>query len=42
MELGIAVKTVEVHKAAGMKHLGLKNRRDLLHYARLEGWLADV
>jgi DNA-binding NarL/FixJ family response regulator len=41
-ELGISIKTVEVHKANGMRKLGLEGRRQLLHYAREHGWLADV
>jgi two-component system response regulator NreC len=39
--LGIAVKTVEVHKAQGMRKLGLKDRRDFVRYATLQGWLRE-
>jgi DNA-binding NarL/FixJ family response regulator len=40
--LGISAKTVEAHKSSGMRKLGLVGRRELLHYARLQGWLTDV
>jgi DNA-binding NarL/FixJ family response regulator len=40
-ELGISVKTVEVHKANGMRKLGLKGRIDVVRYAVLNGWLKD-
>ena len=39
--LGIAVKTVEVHKTSGMRKLSLRDRRDLMRYASLQGWLQD-
>lgn len=39
--LGIAVKTVEVHKAQGMRKLALRDRRDLVRYATLQGWLQE-
>jgi DNA-binding NarL/FixJ family response regulator len=39
--LGIAVKTVEVHKTQGMRKLALRDRRDLVRYATLQGWLQD-
>jgi DNA-binding NarL/FixJ family response regulator len=39
--LGITVKTVEVHKMQGMRKLGLRDRRDLMRYATLQGWLQD-
>ena len=39
--LGIAVKTVEVHKAQGMRKLGLKDRSDLVRFAALLGWLSE-
>jgi DNA-binding NarL/FixJ family response regulator len=41
-ELGISVKTVEVHKANGMRKLGLKGRIDVVRYAVLNGWLKDA
>jgi DNA-binding NarL/FixJ family response regulator len=40
--LGIAVKTVEVHKANGMHKLGLKDRRAVIRFGVMQGWLADV
>ena len=40
-ELGISVKTVEVHKANGMRKLGLKGRIDVVRYAVLNGWLKE-
>jgi two-component system response regulator NreC len=39
--LGIAVKTVEVHKTSGMRKLSLRDRRDLMRYATLQGWLQE-
>jgi len=39
--LGIAVKTVEVHKMQGMRKLALKDRRALVRYATLQGWLEE-
>jgi len=39
--LGIAVKTVEVHKMQAMRKLGLRDRRGLVRYATLQGWLQD-
>jgi DNA-binding NarL/FixJ family response regulator len=39
--LGIAVKTVEVHKSNAMRKLGLANRTDVVRYAVLQGWLQD-
>ena len=40
--LGIAVKTVEVHKAEGMRKLDLHDRVELVRYATLQGWLAEL
>ena len=40
--LGIAVKTVEVHKTLGMRRMGLESRRALLRYASERGWLVDL
>ena len=37
--LNISVKTVEVHKANGMRKLGLQGRIDVVKYAVLQGWL---
>lgn len=39
--LGITVKTVEVHKTQGMRKLWLQDRRDLMRYAILQGWLNE-
>ena len=39
--LHIAVKTVEVHKANGMRKLSLRGRTDVIRYAVLNGWLQD-
>ena len=39
--LNLSVKTVEVHKANGMRKLGLGGRTDVVRYALLQGWLSD-
>jgi DNA-binding NarL/FixJ family response regulator len=39
--MSIAVKTVEVHKANGMRKLGLVGRIDVMRYALLQGWLQE-
>jgi two-component system, NarL family, response regulator NreC len=39
--LGIAVKTVEVHKSNAMRKLNLTGRTDVVRYAALQGWLQD-
>jgi DNA-binding NarL/FixJ family response regulator len=39
--LDIAVKTVEVHKTQGMRKLALRDRRALVRYATLQGWLHE-
>jgi two-component system, NarL family, response regulator NreC len=39
--LNVVVKTVEVHKANGMRKLHLSGRIDLLQFALLQGWLGD-
>jgi DNA-binding NarL/FixJ family response regulator len=41
-ELGIAVKTVEVHKSSAMRKLGLRDRSEMLRFAVVKGWLQDV
>jgi DNA-binding NarL/FixJ family response regulator len=41
-QLGISVKTVEVHKANSMRKLGLTGRVDVIRYAVLQGWLYDT
>lgn len=40
--LNVSVKTVEVHKANGMRKLGMRSRVDIVRYAMLEGWLQDT
>ena len=40
-QLGISVKTVEVHKANAMRKLGLRGRIDVVRYAVLNGWLQE-
>jgi DNA-binding NarL/FixJ family response regulator len=37
-----SVKTVETQKLNGMRKLGLKNRIDVVRFAQLTGWLADL
>jgi DNA-binding NarL/FixJ family response regulator len=39
--LNLSVKTVEVHKASGMRKMGMKSRVDIVSYALLQGWLQD-
>ena len=39
--LGIALKTVEVHKANAMRKLELRNRNEMVRWAALQGWLQD-
>ena len=41
-QLGISVKTVEVHKANAMRKLGLRGRIDVVRYAVLNGWLEET
>ena len=40
--LGLAVKTIEVHKANAMRKLGLRHRADLVRYAAARGWLTET
>lgn len=40
--LSLSVKTVEVHKANGMRKMGMKSRVDIVRYAQLQGWLQDT
>jgi len=40
-ELGISIKTVEVHKANAMRKLGLRGRIDVVRFAILHGWLRE-
>lgn len=41
-QLGLSVKTVEAHKANGMRKLGLARRADLVRRAVDWGWLARM
>ena len=41
-QLDISVKTVEVHKANGMRKLGMASRIDIVRYAMLQGWLQET
>jgi len=41
-QLGISVKTVEIHKANAMRKLGLAGRVDVIRYGALRGWLYDT
>jgi DNA-binding NarL/FixJ family response regulator len=41
-QLDLSVKTVEVHKANGMRKLGFTGRIDIVKYAVLKGWLQDT
>lgn len=41
-QLKISLKTVEVHKANGMRKLGLTGRVDVIRYGVLQGWLYDT
>ena len=39
--LDLSVKTVEAHKANGMRKLGMRGRIDIVRYAILQGWLNE-
>jgi two-component system response regulator NreC len=39
--LDLSVKTVEAHKANGMRKLGMRGRIDIVRYALLHGWLHE-
>src|SRR5262249_37330063 len=41
-QLDVSVKTVEAHKANSAQKLGLDTRADLVRYAHMRGWLADL
>jgi DNA-binding NarL/FixJ family response regulator len=41
-QLGLSVKTVEAHKANGMRKLGMRGRIDVVRYALLHGWLHEA
>jgi DNA-binding NarL/FixJ family response regulator len=40
--LSLSVKTVEAHKANGMRKMDMKSRVDIVRYAMLQGWLQDT
>ena len=40
--LCLSVKTVEFHKANGMRKMGMTSRVDIVRYALLQGWLQDT
>lgn len=40
--LGLSVKTVETYKTRSLEKLGLRSRVDIVRYAVLRGWLADM
>jgi two-component system response regulator NreC len=40
-DLGVSIKTIEVHRASGMRKLGVRNRRELMQHALREQWLMD-
>jgi DNA-binding NarL/FixJ family response regulator len=40
-DLGISVKTVEVHKSNAMRKLDLHGRVDVVRFALLQGWLSQ-
>ena len=39
--LDLSVKTIEAHKANGMRKLGISSRIDIVRYAILQNWLQD-
>ncbi|MBA2400370.1 MAG: response regulator transcription factor [Bradyrhizobium sp.] len=41
-QLDVSEKSVETYKARGLEKLGLKTRAELVRYASIQGWLADV
>jgi two-component system response regulator NreC len=41
-QLGLSVKTVEVHKANASRKLALRGRVDIVRYAVRQGWLHDA
>lgn len=40
-QLGLSIKTIEVHKANFMRKLHMNSRIDIVRYALLQGWLED-
>ena len=41
-QLNVSVKTIEAHKSNASQKLGLQSRADVMRYAHMRGWLADV
>jgi DNA-binding NarL/FixJ family response regulator len=41
-QLALSVKTVETYKARSLGKLGLRDRIDLVRYARQQGWLTPT
>jgi len=41
-QLNLSVKTVEAHKANGMRKMGMRGRIDVVRYALLQGWLHEA
>jgi len=41
-QLGLSVKTVEVHKSNAMKKLGMRSRIDIVRFALLQGWMEET
>jgi two-component system response regulator NreC len=39
--LSLSVKTIEAHKANGMRKLNMRSRIDIVRYAILQGWLEE-
>ncbi len=42
VSLDLSVKTIEAHKANGMRKLGISSRIDIVRYAILQGWMQDT
>ena len=40
-QLNLSVKTIEVHKANGMRKLGLRGRIDIVQFAIIQGWMGE-
>lgn len=41
-QLGLSIKTIEVHKANAMKKLGMQSRLDIVRYSVLQGWMEET
>lgn len=40
--IDLSVKTIEAHKANGMRKLGISSRTDIVRYAILQNWMQDT